>query len=495
MSNHTFRPSIARVQNAQKVFTSAKTNATIRDLEEEEGELEEKEGVVVSIKRDLINGKGWTVKDKDGQIYVCSCASSMYEVPETVERGGILYPTDTVEVIFTINPVLRINTIKEIKSLGEETEALDVSKWTHGDESTTVIAKPKSALSISNGFIKFDYNNDNQMLADANSIKTQGKKTEINTDTLSINSKDIDINGVSVEDLLHSNGITVSNEYVTYTFDSPGGSISIDRTNNITQVDINANNLKGYGAIGQIKDQKSVPIKELSQRLITDGDNVDIVTIDTDGVIRICPFEKDDIKCDTISDYTRNIQSLTQWITPQVESRNYIKVTIKENCDYCDEVENTESEFINYCPSCQNWNCLVDTSTSKIKCTRCSTEYCQDCGTSNDGTLKLKKYQENYIIGYGTTCNHCNTQLKSGTTKYYVDYCPDCKSWKVLEQEEYYEQDNIINVLRCIECGKQFCCTCGISQTSYGLNLNASDNPVQYGDYKKALRKLKYIKG
>lgn len=495
MSNHTFRPSIARVQNAQKIFTSTKTNATIRDLEEEEGELEEKEGVVVSIKRDLINGKGWTVKDKDGQIYVCSCASSMYEVPETVERGGILYPTDTVEVIFTINPVLRINTIKEIKSLGEETEALDVSKWTHGDESTTVIAKPKSALSISNGFIKFDYNNDNQMLADANSIKTQGKKTEINTDKLSINSKDIDINGMSVEDLLHLNGVAASNEYVTYTFDSPGGSINIDRTNNITQVDINANNLKGYGVIGQIKDQKSVPIKELSQRLITDGDNVDIVTIDTDGVIRICPFEKDDIKCDTISDYTRNIQSLTQWITPQVEARNYIKVTIKENCDYCDEVENTESEFINYCPSCQNWNCLVDTSTSKIKCTRCSTEYCQDCGTSNDGTLKLKKYQENYIIGYGTTCNHCNTQLKSGTTKYYVDYCPDCKSWKVLEQEEYYEQDNIINVLRCIECGKQFCCTCGISQTSYGLNLNVSDNPVQYGDYKEALRKLKYIKG
>ena len=85
--------------------------------------------------------------------------------------------------------------------------------------------------------------------------------------------------------------------------------------------------------------------------------------------------------------------------------------------------------------------------------------------------------------------------MKSGTTKYYVDYCPDCKSWKVLEQEEYYEQDNIINVLRCIECGKQFCCTCGISQTSYGLNLNVSDNPVQYGDYKEALRKLKYIKG
>ena len=78
MPGHSFRPSIARVQNAQKIFTSTKTNATIRDLEEEEGELEEKEGTVVSIKRDLINGKGWTVQDKDGQTYLCSCASSMY---------------------------------------------------------------------------------------------------------------------------------------------------------------------------------------------------------------------------------------------------------------------------------------------------------------------------------------------------------------------------------------------------------------------------------
>ena len=115
MSGHSFRPSIARVQNAQKVFTSAKTNATIRDLEEEEGELEEKEGTVVSIKRDSINGSGWTVKDKEGNTYICSCASSMYEVPETVERGGVLYPKETIEVVFTVNPVLRINTIKEIK--------------------------------------------------------------------------------------------------------------------------------------------------------------------------------------------------------------------------------------------------------------------------------------------------------------------------------------------------------------------------------------------
>ena len=102
MSGHAFRHSIARVQNAQKAFTSNKTNATIRDLEEEEGELEEKNGTVVSIKRDMINGAGWTVQDDEGQTYICSCASSMYEIPETVERGGILYPKETVEVTFTV---------------------------------------------------------------------------------------------------------------------------------------------------------------------------------------------------------------------------------------------------------------------------------------------------------------------------------------------------------------------------------------------------------
>ena len=298
MSGHSFRPSIARVQNSQKIFTSTKTNATIRDLEEEEGELEEKEGTVVSIKRDLINGAGWTVKDTEGQLYICSCASSMYEVPETVERGGILYPTDTVEVVFTINPVLRINTIKEIKSLGEETEKIDISQWTHGDEATTVIAKAKSALSISNGLIKLDYNNDNKILADSNAVKTQGEKTVIDTAKFEINSPEISIQGSSLDNILVNNIMDVSNSYLTQTFDAPQGSITIDKTNNMTQVDVNADNLTGYGVIGVIKNQQLIPIKELSQRLITDGDNVDMITITDDGVIRVCPFEKDNTECD-----------------------------------------------------------------------------------------------------------------------------------------------------------------------------------------------------
>ena len=105
MSQRPFRPTIARTQNSMKIFNSTKTNATIRDLEEEEGELEEKEGTVVSIKRDAINGAGWTVKDAQGNKYLCSCASSMYEIPDSVERGGVLYPKETVTVTFTVNPV------------------------------------------------------------------------------------------------------------------------------------------------------------------------------------------------------------------------------------------------------------------------------------------------------------------------------------------------------------------------------------------------------
>lgn len=497
MSGHSFRPSIARVQNAQKVFTSTKTNATIRDLEEEEGELEEKEGTVVSIKRDSINGSGWTVKDKEGNVYICSCASSMYEVPETVERGGVLYPKETIEVVFTVNPVLRINTIKEIKSLGEETEKLDIGKWRHGDESTTVIAKPKSALSISDGFIKLDYNNDNKVLADPDGIKTEGKNTTINTDMFKINSSKVNIGDTSLDDLIYDNAVIASNIYETYNLGIPNGSMTIDRTNNITQVDISTENFTGYGVIGEIKDQKSIPIKELSQRLVTDGNIADMVTIDTDGVIKIYPFEMNGVKNDEIyknNNYQRNIQSLTQWITPQVESRNYIKIIVKKTCDNCDEIDNTTSEFINYCPSCQEWNCLVSTYTSRIKCTKCSVEYCENCGHAilND-SIRLKKYQENNINAYGTTCHHCNTQLNSGTNKIYVNYCPDCNSWNCLFQEEYYEDDDNINVLTCTECDSHFCCTCGISQTKYGLTI--TNAPVQYTLYKDALRKLKYIKG
>ena len=64
-----FRPTPTQVADSLKILTGVKTNSTIRDLEEEEGELEEKEGVVVSIQTDKINGTGWTVKDDKGELY------------------------------------------------------------------------------------------------------------------------------------------------------------------------------------------------------------------------------------------------------------------------------------------------------------------------------------------------------------------------------------------------------------------------------------------
>ena len=488
MTRSGFRPSIARTQNAMKTINGTRTNATIRNIEEEEGELEEKEGVVVSINRDKINGAGWTVKDGEGNTYICSCASSMYELPETVERGGILYPKDTVEVTFTINPVLRINIIKEIKNIGDEAQKIDRGQWQHEDEATTVIAKPKSALSISDGLIKMNYNNDNQVTASSGGVTTEGQATHINTDKLSINSDDIDIQGEPLDDIIEKTALTTSNQHSSFNVgELPSIETILDRSNNMTQLTIDTGNstigINGQ-VIGHIKDQKSIPIRTQTQQLLTDGNCIDIITIDTDGVISISPTTNN--PCQT----PRKILSTNNWITPQVQSRNYIKVTVKETCDYCDDGNNTVMEYVNYCPSCNNWNTLYDTGTS-IRCS-CGKKYCQNCGTEKDTKLKLKKFSDNYIATYGTTCKHCKDQLTSGTTKYYVDYCPNCMKWDVLYESEYEQNNETINVLMCTSCDSVFCSSCGIDQNNHGLTI--TDASVQYKSYKDALRKLKYIK-
>ena len=481
-----FRPTIARTVNSMQKINSTKTNATIRDLEEEEGELEEKEGVVVSIKRDYINGQGWTVKDSEGQIYVCSCASSMYEVPESVERGGVLYPKEDIKVVFTVNPVLRINTIKEIKSSEEENAKIDVSQWKHGDESTTVIAKPKSALSISDGFITMNYNNDNQVVASPEGVSTEGDKTNINTETLAINSNNIEVQGTPLEEIINDGALGVSNEYKS--FDIPTledlGLIG-DRSNNITQLHINGTpNNKEY--IGEIKDQLSIPLRE-QKHYITDGNYTDTIIIDTDGVISIVL----DPRTPTADGQKRNIDATINFITPRIQARNYIKVTVKDTCDSCDDGNNSSMEYVNYCPRCNNWGTLVNTGTS-IRCSTCNSQYCQNCGTNKaDTSLRLKQFWDNYVSAYGTTCQYCSNQLEAGTTKQYINYCPDCNTWGKLEQGEYSKDANV-NILRCTTCESEYCSSCGINQTKHGLTL--SNNPVQYADYKNALRKLKYVR-
>lgn len=496
MSRKAFRPTNTRLVNSMKVVTGNRTNATIRDLEEEEGELQELIGTVESIDRDKINGSGWKVKTDDGQTYLCSVASSLYEIPSTVERGGMLYPNETVTCKFTVNPVLRINTITEfLTDAGDEnsedgtknTTALDVSKWTHGNKATTVIAKPKSALSISDGFIELNYDNDNSVLADPDAVRTIGRETQINTDKLSINSDSINIQGTNLSDLLNATA-NANNKYNTFELDGLNGAI-VDNINNMSQLTI-PDGINQSMVIGELKDQQSIPLRPQTQQLITDGNCVDQLIIDENGIISI-EFETDvngKKKCPE----EKTISNTYNWITPQNVLRNYIKVIIKETCDSCNEWEDTSMEFINYCPSCNNWNTLVDTSTS-IKCTTCNTTYCQNCGIGlSNSVYKLNEYKDNYIIGYGTTCKYCKTQLDSGTTKYYVNYCQNCKKWGFLYATERFEDNEIINVLKCQNCDSEFCCTCGIDQEKHGLTL--SDNPVQYTAYKNALRKLKYIR-
>lgn len=480
-----FRPTYGRVQNAAKLI-GGKNNTTIRSLDEEEGELEEKEGIVVSIKQDFINGTGWKVK-ADNQTYMCSCATSMYELPETKERGGFLYPTETVKVKIQINPILKVNTITEIVSSKSESETLDISKWKHGDESTTVIAKPRSAISISDGFIQMNYDNNNKVITDNDSVKTKGKKTEINTKETNINSEVIKVNNMHLIDLITGESRLVSNEYSSYDLGKiDKANISVNRTNNITQLDIFGKmNVSNNRVIGEIKDQKLFPLTIQSQQLVTDGTCTYLVTVDTDGIIYLSNVNEctdEDEVC---------VKSLTQWSTPQVNTYHYIQVIVRETCDYCDEGTNTKSEFINYCPQCNTFNTLIDTPTS-IKCKTCRTEYCQNCGTNiHNSSQKLKFYKDNYISAYGTACKYCDSHLTGGVTKQYVNYCPEC-GWGWLTQSEMQQDGKTINILKCNSCNSKFCSTCGIDQDNHGLTLTKS--PTQYSKYKEALRKLKYIK-
>ena len=228
-----------------------------------------------------------------------------------------------------------------------------------------------------------------------------------------------------------------------------------------------------------------IPIREQSQQLITDGNCTDIIKISTDGVVSIEPFQNE---CSS----SRNIVSTNNWISPQT-TRNYIKVTVQETCDYCDEGTNTSMEYINYCPHCQEFNVLSNTSTS-IRCNRCNTQYCQNCGVnlSQPSAERLKRYHESYISAYGTTCKYCRTQLQPNTNKQYVNYCPNCNKWNILYQSEMEQDDNIINVLECEYCNSIFCNTCGIDQEKHGLTLG--HKIASYKNYNDAFRRLKYIR-
>ena len=93
MAKKIFHHSPHRAVDSMKILVGNKTNATIRDFEETEEDVEEITGVVVSIDKDKITGNGWEVKDDEGNTYYCNIAFSLYELPETREYGGMYYPT------------------------------------------------------------------------------------------------------------------------------------------------------------------------------------------------------------------------------------------------------------------------------------------------------------------------------------------------------------------------------------------------------------------
>ena len=274
MSQKIFRHTPHRGADAIKILAGTKTNATIRDLEETIEDIEEKEGVVTVIDKNKINGNGWTVKDKEGSIYMCNCASNMYELPETEEYGGLYYPTDTVSVKFTVNPVLGTNTITEITSLGKNEEKIDLSKWKHGDKATKIIASPKSAISISDAIISFNYDNNNKVTADKNEVGIDGKKTNITTNSLAINSNNITIRDTSLEDYMQQ----LAKEAINQANQQHGNGVDIWQQNNMGQINLNVQSVyiptNTQRIIKDLKDPSLYPEQTQRQPLLT-GSNID----------------------------------------------------------------------------------------------------------------------------------------------------------------------------------------------------------------------------
>lgn len=487
MSKKVFRHTPHRAADAMKIIVGNKTNATIRDIEETLEDIEEKEGVVVSIDKDKINGEGWTVKDSDGETYTCTCASNMYQLPETEEYGGMYYPTDQVSVKFTINPVLRTSTITEITSLGEEEELLDLSQWKHGDKATTVIAKPMSAISISNAIISFNYNNTNEVTADKDEIKTKGKKTNIDTDDLDINSNNINIRGQSLDDY-------INDKIDTEMKDQNDGKINILGQNNMGQINLNiqgvfipANNDR---IIKDLKDPSLFPEREQRHPLLT-GNNIDELYIYPNGLVTVKSREKSDRQ-------SADIFSTHNWITTPHIYKNLLKITVVKFCDCCHDNIDGQQTYFNYCPYCRTWNTLYN-SNNIIKCNTCPNTWCQGCGHSHNeecenNTKDLKKYNSTWqISGIGLSCDYCRNEVPTGKIREYANYCPKCHNWGYLTLKTEYSETEEQRFLHCSFCGENYCVNCAMAQRDSYISSFLNDN-YAYDDFTKKYFKIKHIR-
>ena len=514
-----FRITPGQAQDAMKIIVGTKTNATIRDLEEEEGELEEKTGTVVSIDRDKINGDGWTVQDEEGNTYKCSCASNMYEIPASTERHGVLYPDQTVTVKFTVNPVLRTNTITEINFLDEkgvakragksqfdtfkenkakkqaeargekyeepkddtEEGVLDIAKWRHEDEATTIIAKPMSAISVSNSKISFNYNNTNEVLADEDAIKTEGDKTKINTKKLDINSDEVTIQDQPLEDYIIDYALFDLLAYDSTTFTNVEDiGIDILLQSGMGQIVINRD-IDLYDderIIGDLKNPVMFPNNKLRYPLLGENDVYDL-NIYPNGLITVGSRGK--------PGEGKHISSTINWLTSPYGIKNIITVNIGKMCNCCGDVSGQKS-YLNYCPKCGAWKTLYEVNY-QIKCSSCNAMYCEGCGhdlSSNCSvdTYNLKEYEQNIISDVATSCNYCDAQIPIGEKKEYANWCPYCHQWGYLYVREDKESKK---TLECTYCNKSFCLNCGTLQNQNFIN-SYIQTPITFQDYKEFMK-------
>ena len=386
MSQKIFHHSPHRAVDSMKILVGNKTNATIRDFEETEEDIEEITGVVISIDKDKITGNGWEVKDDDGNVYYCNIAFNLYELPETREYGGVYYPTKPVTVKVTKNNVLRTNTITEVTSLGEDEDKIDLSQWKHGDKPTTIIGKAKSAISISDAFITFNYDNTNEIKADANSLKLEGEQTDINTKNLNINS-DVNINGNALDDYLYQRTINALDDLNSRNVNGMNviQNNGLSQMNIIKTVYIPANTQR---ILFDLLDPRYYPDRVQTHPLLT-GSDINRLYIYPNGLVSVQSNNQV-----PVSDAA--IQSTINWLTPQYSKKNVLTINVASACECCDNGLGGIREYFNYCPHCKTWNTLYE-NQHIIKCDACSTTWCPNCGhvkgnECNDKTYDLKEY-------------------------------------------------------------------------------------------------------
>lgn len=488
MSQKIFRHTPYRGADAIKILAGTKTNATIRDIEETIEDIEEKEGTVISIDKDKINGNGWTVKDDEGTEYQCNCASNMYQLPETEEYGGMYYPKEPVTVKFTLNPVLRTATITEITSLGKDEQSLDLSKWKHGDKATKIIASPKSAISISDGIISFNYDNNNKINIDEEEAGIDGKKTSIRTNALEIKSQDISIQDMPLVDYVEKYAQEATNQMNAQLKEST----SAWQVDNIAQLNLDVKSINipadQQRIIKDLKDPSMYP-QEKQRHVLLVGDNIDELYIYPNGLVTVKSRGAPRTDKDLFNTYN--------WIASPYSYKNLIVVTVSKTCVCCTEDISGTQTYFNYCPHCKTWNTLYH-SGNTIACNACHNNWCQACGhmigtDCSNRQYNLKRYNDFVISVESIPCDYCKNEMPQGKKRQYANYCPKCHGWNYLDISDEYINGENRRFLHCSNCGESYCANCSISQGKSFIKSFLNDN-YGYNAFVSNFRKIKHIK-